>query len=204
MCLGSGCCTCRNCNCDMQNRDILKFKIWLLCRGWTFLTLYYKYTKHRTMAGSLYTDGHNYYLLRILWKYVRQMCFECPFYCVSNTSVSFPICRKNVCLRTHRSHFVRQMCYETNVLLHTIPISVLRYFAAISMHRVVKCVLHLDILEFINSLRCIHRGQGRSRCIDASMNRYTSNSYTLTYFFSLSVICSVNYLFHSLDNILIF
>jgi hypothetical protein len=49
-------------------------------------------------------------------KNVRQMCFECPFYCVSNTSISFAICRKYECLRTHRSHFVRQMCSETNVL----------------------------------------------------------------------------------------
>jgi hypothetical protein len=46
------------------------------------------------------------------------MCFECPFYCVSNTCVSFPICRKYEYFRTHRSHLVRQMCSETNVLLH--------------------------------------------------------------------------------------
>jgi hypothetical protein len=71
------------------------------------------------MAGSRDTDGHNYYLLKILWKNVRQMCFKCPFYCVSNTSVSFPVCRKYECLRTHRSHFVRQMCSETNVLLQS-------------------------------------------------------------------------------------
>jgi hypothetical protein len=60
---------------------------------------YYEYRKHRTMAGSRYTGWHNYYLLRILWKKVRQMCFECPFHCGSNTSVSFPICRKYECLR---------------------------------------------------------------------------------------------------------
>jgi hypothetical protein len=84
---------------------------------------YYRYRKHRTMAGSRYTDEHNHYLLIMLWKNVRQMCFKCPFYCVSNTSVSFPICRKYGCLRTHRSHFVRQMSSETNVLLHSFPLS---------------------------------------------------------------------------------
>jgi hypothetical protein len=40
---------------------------------------------------------------------------------VSNTSVLFPIFRKYECLRAHRSHIVRQMCSETNVLLQSTP-----------------------------------------------------------------------------------
>jgi hypothetical protein len=51
-------------------------------------------------------------------------------------------------------------------------VSVLRYLPAVSIHREVKYVLHHNILEFVMSLRCIHRGQDRSRYIDESLHLY--------------------------------
>jgi hypothetical protein len=47
------------------------------------------------MTGWQDTDVHNYYLFRIFWKNVRQMCIVCHIYLVSNTSVSFPIFHKS-------------------------------------------------------------------------------------------------------------
>jgi hypothetical protein len=125
MCLCSGYCTGRNFHGDAQNRDIFKLiynsyaevgSFWLTGSD---LKRNYKYRQHITMTGCRDTDGHNYYLFRIFWKNVRQMCFEFPFYYVSNTSVSFPIFRKYECLRAHRSPPVRQMCSETNELLQS-------------------------------------------------------------------------------------
>jgi hypothetical protein len=70
---------------------------------WPKVTLkrYYKYRKHRSMAGSLYTDEHNYYLSRILWKKMWDKCAS---------SVLSIVCR------THLSHF--QFVANMNVYEH--------------------------------------------------------------------------------------